>query len=192
MQKLNKKASILLWSIFLSMTIIIAFTSINFQLKQSLSENSSLMTKIEENNNKFLRIHNAIKSNNFSDIELNKIDKLIFEWDNIINQALKKNEKLELKIAYDKEQSDKTSNLTIKINNWWPILYKNTKIEGIITKELTFNTKEEQISIENLWWYSDITITSEKKFENKIKKYKIVSNYWTRVSLKEAWKITIN
>ena len=192
MQKLNKKASILLWSIFLSMTIIIAFTSINFQLKQSLSENSSLMTKIEENNNKFLRIHNAIKSNNFSDIELNKIDKLIFEWDNIINQALKKNEKLELKIAYDKEQSDKTSNLTIKINNWWPILYKNTKIEGIIKKELTFNTKEEQISIENLWWYSDITITSEKKFENKIKKYKIVSNYWTRVSLKEAWKITIN
>jgi hypothetical protein len=40
MQKINKKASILVWSIFLSMTILVAFLSINHQVLTNLKQNN--------------------------------------------------------------------------------------------------------------------------------------------------------
>ncbi|MDR1987336.1 MAG: hypothetical protein LBQ24_00770 [Candidatus Peribacteria bacterium] len=50
MQKLNKKASVLLWSIFLSMTVLIAFISINQQVLNNLKENSNKLISTNEYN----------------------------------------------------------------------------------------------------------------------------------------------
>jgi len=41
MQKIQKKAYILLWSIFLSLTISIAFISISTQINKNLKENNN-------------------------------------------------------------------------------------------------------------------------------------------------------
>ena len=187
MQKIGKKASILLWAIFLSMTLIIAFTSINYQIRQNLQKNLSFAEKVKNNNEKNLILKKAIENNEFDETKLKNNEKIIFEWDNIINKGLKKNETLELKNYWGI-----SSNINIKLIEWWPIYYYNSVIEWIVSKNLTLNTWSWEINIKNIWWYAKVLITNENKFENWFKKYKIITDYWVRSVLKESWEITIN
>lgn len=186
MQNLDKKASILLWAVFLSMIIVIAFTSINYQLRQNLTKNNSLIEKINFENEKNKQIGDIIEKKEFKSVILSNNEKIIFKQDNIITKWFKIDESLSLKVEWEEK-----SNITIKVLEWWPIYYKNPENEWIITKQDTINIKWE-INIENMWWYADITITSENKFENNTKKYKIVREYGTKTIIKETWEITIN
>jgi hypothetical protein len=49
MQKTNKNASILIWAMFLSMIILVAFVSINNQILRNLNENSMIANNKDEN-----------------------------------------------------------------------------------------------------------------------------------------------
>ncbi|MDR0772159.1 MAG: hypothetical protein LBF15_03875 [Candidatus Peribacteria bacterium] len=49
MQKTNKNASILIWAMFLSMIILVAFVSINNQILRNLNENSMITNNKDEN-----------------------------------------------------------------------------------------------------------------------------------------------
>jgi hypothetical protein len=79
MQKLKKKASILLWAIFLSMTILIAFISINYQVSKNLKENAKINEIMNLNNEKNLKINEAKEKKNFDDIKLSNDEIIVFE-----------------------------------------------------------------------------------------------------------------
>jgi hypothetical protein len=57
-QKNNEKASILIWSIFLSLIISISFLSISTKITKNLKNNSKLDSDLEKQN----KINNLIKS----------------------------------------------------------------------------------------------------------------------------------
>ncbi|MDR2411673.1 MAG: hypothetical protein LBD88_03760 [Candidatus Peribacteria bacterium] len=82
MQKLEKNASILLWAIFLSMTILVAFASINYQVSKNLKENAKISEIINLNNEKNLKINEAIENKNFEKIKLSYDEIIVFENNN--------------------------------------------------------------------------------------------------------------
>lgn len=187
MQKLQRNASILLWSIFLSLTIWIAFISISSQISKNLKENIWLKEKININSLKEKKINNAIEANNFDNIELSENELLIFEKNNYYNIWLKNNEEITIKL-------NSNNNMTIRLNNWSPISYVNTSdttINWIVIDRNTFLSWNNEILIKNLWGYSNIDIISEADFETKYKKYKILQKIGNKTINKENWKIQI-
>ncbi len=187
MQKLERNASILLWSIFLSLTIWIAFISISSQISKNLKENTWLKGKINIISLKEKKINDAIETNNFDNIELSDNELIIFEKNNFYNVWLKENQNLKIKLYSN-------SNITIKLNSWAPVSYLNTSnlnINWIITSSSTFNSWNNEIVIKNLWWYSNIDIMSEAGFETEYKKYTILQKIWNKTINKETWKIKI-
>ncbi|NCO31882.1 hypothetical protein GW891_03690 [bacterium] len=85
MQKIDKKASILIWSIFLSLTMSIAFISISSQINSNLKNNNSLNKKIDIKNNINNALIDAIENNNFENKEISNNEILIFEKNNFLN-----------------------------------------------------------------------------------------------------------
>lgn len=187
MQKLQRNASILLWSIFLSLTIWIAFISISTQISKNLKENIWLKDKINIISLKEKKINNAIETNNFNNIELSDNELIIFEKNNYYNIWLKENEEIRIKL-------NSNNNMTIKLNSWAPVSYLNSSfpsINWIIIDKSTFLTWNNQIVIKNLWWYSNLDIISEAGFETNYKKYKILNKIGNKTITKENWKIKI-
>ncbi|MDD2907106.1 MAG: hypothetical protein PHH98_00555 [Candidatus Gracilibacteria bacterium] len=187
MQKIGKNASILLWSIFLSLTMSIAFISISSQISKNLKENSNLNEKISIANKKQNLINEAIETGNFEIVEISNNEILVFEKNNFLNIGLKENEVLRLKVDID-------TNMTIIINDGSPVSYSNTSdsnVNGITSSSNTFSTGVGEILIKNLGLYSNINIFSEGSFEKEYKKYKIVKKVGNKDIIKESSQIKI-
>jgi len=187
MQKLERNASILLWSIFLSLTIWIAFISISSQISKNLKENIWLKDKINIISLKEKKLNEAIETNNFNNIELSDTELIIFEKNNYYNIWLKENEEIRIKLS-------SSNNMTIKLNTWSPVSYLNSSnpsINWIVTSNSTFSSWNNEIVIKNLWWYSNIDIMSEVNFETENKRYKIIEKIGNKVITKENWKFKI-
>ncbi|NVP17645.1 hypothetical protein HUU51_02910 [Candidatus Gracilibacteria bacterium] len=181
MQKIQKNAYILLWSIFLSLIIGISFLSISSQIAKNLKENSELKEKIITNNNINNKIIEAIENNNFEKIELKGNEVIIFEKSNYYKTGLKENEEIYIKTTIN-------GNVTIKINYGSPIYYINNNditINGIINDKETFVSGIGEIYIKNLGGYSNIDIISENNFETKFKRYKIIKKIGNKDVIKE-------
>lgn len=179
MQKLEKRASILLWAIFLSMAIFIAFVSINHQISKNLEENNKISEIISLNNEKNLKINEAIEKD-LANIKLFHDEIIIFE-DNNHQIWLKKWEQIKIKFLEPWE-------LTIKIIEWGPV----ESSSWIISKSGSIISDSwSTISIKNLSWYSRIQFINENKFEKQYKKYKILKKIWDKLVIKESWKIKI-
>lgn len=187
MQKIDKKASILIWSIFLSLTMSIAFISISSQISKNLKNNNDLNEKINIKNDINNALIDAIENNNFENKKISNNEILIFEKNNFLNIWLKNNENITIKFASD-------TNMTIVINSWSPVSYMNTSdsnINWISSSSTTFSTWTWDIIIKNLWNYSNIDIFSEDNFEKQYKKYKIVQKIWNKTIIKQSSKIKI-
>ncbi len=187
MQKIDKKASILIWSIFLSLTMSIAFISISSQINSNLKNNNSLNKKIDIKNNINNALIDAIENNNFENKEISNNEILIFEKNNFLNIWLKNNEEIRLRFANN-------INMTIVINSWSPVSYLNTSysnINWISSSSTTFSTWTWEIIIKNLWLYSNVNIFSEDNFEKQYKKYKIIQKIWNKNIIKQSSEIKL-
>ena len=187
MQKIDKKASILIWSIFLSLTMWIAFISISSQINSNLKNNNSLNKKIDIKNNINNALIDAIENNNFENKEISNNEILIFEKNNFLNIWLKNNEEIRLRFANN-------INMTIVINSWSPVSYLNTSysnINWISSSSTTFSTWTWEIIIKNLWLYSNVNIFSEDNFEKQYKKYKIIQKIWNKNIIKQSSEIKL-
>lgn len=186
MQKISNNASVLIWSIFLSLTIWMVFISISTQISKNLKENNKIKTSISIEKNKEIALQNAIINKDFETIELSQNQVLIFEKSNYLNIWLKEKEEITFKITNQ-------TNINIKINSWSPVEYYHTddNIKKIVSFSETISSNEGEIIIKNLWWYSNITITSENIFETEYKNYKIIEKIWNKNILKEKGKIKV-
>ena len=168
MQKIwTNKGSILIWSTFLSLIILLTFTNISSKINKNLRNNSLF--------NEELNIQNEINSKIkiWTSSTLLNNDKLIFEENNSYTWSLKTSETTEIKF-------NTNSTATINIINWWPIYFNTQTSSWIININKYINTFSWSIYLKNLWWYTKYNIASSNTFITKTKKYKILKTIWNK------------
>jgi len=189
MQKTNIKWSILIWATFLSLIITLTFVSISTNINKNIKNNSDLINEFKLEN----QIKNLINSwsldKHFTSQFLINWDKIIFEPSNKHIESIKDKWIYEWKINID-------SNISIKILEWSPVFYKQWTSSWIVTlwNPNTFtNDWTWSFFIENLWWYSNIQITSDslENYLSKYRKYTIYKKIWNKEIIKTTWKIKI-
>jgi hypothetical protein len=91
MQKNRNIASILLWSIFISMILSILFLSVTTKITKNLKNNNDLIYKLETNE----IIKNQINDKIFKTKKLEENEYLVFESINPLRRTIKNNQTLE-------------------------------------------------------------------------------------------------
>lgn len=186
MQKNNKKASILIWSIFLSLIISITFIWISTKINKNLNNNYSKINNIEINN----EIENIINSWSLNNQTLTNNEKIIFENQNEIIKTIAKNKEYKFKITTD------SSDLEIKIlDSTAPIKYETKNISWNITNSwIVLNTKiinstsSWELIISSMWWYSKINLKNNWILDSQTS-YKIIKTIWNKNIIKTRWII---
>lgn len=178
MQKNNKKASILLWAVMLSLIIAIIFISISTKINKNIKNSSKIQNFIEEKN----KIEIAKTTLIDTDISENKA--IIFQDNKERIFSLKSQEDLSLSFSGTSD-----FNIDIWIINWAEINYFyenawNITNSGIVSSSKSFTWKLDSTNntwnliLKNLWGYSKFKINSENSFETWKKSYKIVTKIW--------------
>jgi len=195
MQKNRQNASILLWSIFISMILSILFLSISTKITKNLKNNDDII----ENS----QIHEIIKKQiaikDFSTIKLKDKEYLLFESIDPLIRNIK--EKKELNILFN---SWNTINLKVEKIYWADIYYETYQwidqnnittlvsswiLSDEINKNLLDNSNNWwKIYLKNLGWESKIKVYSEKSCLPKYINYKIVKVIWNKQLIKEKNK----
>lgn len=187
MKNNNKKASILLWAMILSIIISITFISISTKINQNIKLNENFKN-FNEQENKINILKNTLTN---SWISKNKI--IIFENSNKKIIWLKKWEKKELLFEWDSN-----FNINIWIINWWALKFNyenNWTITSSwiinLTKTFTWildnNNNTWSLQFENLWWSTKFIIESENSYNITNKKYKIIQKVWNIYLNEKKW-----
>ena len=196
MQKRSKKASILLWSIFISIIVSLLFLWISSKVNKNLKNNE----KIFKQDNINYILSEKIKNNDFWKTDLWDNYYLIFEKKDPIIRTIKKNE--EKTFLFN---SWSQINITIKKIYWSPVYYKafkwsdknniNTLISSwIIDSETNFNLLDSsnkwwKLYLKNLWWEARLKINSQNSIIPDYLEYKIVKLIWNTIITKQKNKI---
>ncbi len=181
MQK-NKNASILLWSIFLSLIIASLFIHISTKIWKVIEENRKIENEIKKDREK----NRLLKENNLENINLSKNEKIIFESEKYFEKSLKKDEELNINI-------DKETNINIKLNpeaivNYSTWINLSNMWEKIFLKwEKTVTLGSWSIlQIKNIWWIAKVELFSEKDISFPYKRYKIIKEIGNKIVEKES------
>lgn len=190
MKKNNKKGSILLWAVMLSLIIAITFISISTKINKNIKLSWDLNKFNEEQNSIDLLIKNWDNQN----INWNKT--IIFDDNEEKVFSLKKWEIKEFSFSWASD-----FNIDIWIINWWALNYKYffdwnptssswmINFSEIFTWTLDNTTKTGSLIVENFWWYTSFLIKSENSFDVSDKKYKIVTKIWNNFLNETKWTI---
>lgn len=175
MQKISKKASILIWAIFLSLIISVSFLSISTKITENLKNSGINNKNIDENDNiKNILLYSEKNTENIW-------NKTILIENKKLEKSLKNNENYEIDFI-------KNSIIDLYIMNSSIIKYELiwTKNEsGILTWSLkSYETGTWKLKLNNYSWYTKIKLLSDNKFEIWEKKYKIIENIWTKEIVK--------
>ena len=179
MQKTNKKASILIWAIFLSLIVSVSFISISTKITKNLKNSSNLSLNLEKQN----KINNLLKtSENNTETIWNTT---IYIENKTLKKSLKKDETYTIKFPL-------SSTITLKLTNSWIIKYKLDTENWFLNNtnlEKGFSNKSWDLILENFSWNSSFEIISNNKFEIDERNYKIIEKIWNKEVIKSFWKI---
>lgn len=186
MQKTNNKASILIWSIFLSLVVSLSFVFVSTKINQNLALNTYL-NDFFSNDNKTTEL---VKNNSLWDIWDNS--KLLLETNSI---SLSNWESQIFSFSWS---SDFTWSITIK--EWWPLYFETISYSWSLNNlELTTSTwiisdnksfiftwvldlqyKKTDLIVKNLWANLIFKLETNTEILTSwtIKKYKITKNIW--------------
>lgn len=162
MQKTNTNASILIWSIFLSLIISIGFISISTKIHKSVQGN--------------INFQDTIKNNlSWSSSYLLENETIILENKNLFTLSLKKNQNTTVWFSWSSQEF-----INIDILNGGPVemIYNNTS--QIISENYSFswNVSNIEIDINNLSGYTILNISSNAE---------ILKNNPKSITWKEIW-----
>lgn len=162
MQKTNTNASILIWSIFLSLIISIGFISISTKIHKSVQGN--------------INFQDTIKNNlSWSSSYLLENETIILENKNLSTLSLKKNQNTTVWFSWSSQEF-----INIDILNGGPVemIYNNTS--QIISENYSFswNVSNIEIDINNLSGYTLLNISSNAE---------ILKNNPKSITWKEIW-----
>lgn len=182
MQKTNLHASILIWSIFLSIIISLSFISISTKINKVLRNNQDIQYEIINNN----QLNNILNSDEIVSQQLNDgsflniSDKKSYLW------SLYNNQTKTFSFSWNTLE-----NISIQIQNWSAIKYKydiwdiNQEYNILDSWFVSFsgnlnNDIQSLLTIENLWWYSLVSISSDGDFIAPERFYEIWTKIWNK------------
>lgn len=222
MQKNNKKASILIWAIILSLILSVTFISlsnkINLNLRQNISitKNSEENLKIEDNlkkiENIFIKIKNLALKENITASEKENINKYFDEIEELKN--ISEDKKIEINLKNENFLLENSKNLEIIIPpnsnillnvSWWKINFNSENIisnlslkqkeNSQIESSKNFSSSEffKKIIFKNSSWeYSKISIITADYIISPKKNFRIIEKFWKKEILKKEWFLQIN
>jgi hypothetical protein len=183
MQKTTKNASILIWSIFLSIIISLWFISISTQINKTLKNNQNIQQEINKSN----QVKNILNSSNPSSQQLDDWTYLNISDFNSYIWSLEENETKIFSFS-----GTILNVLEITIKNWWPVKYTyniwslNQEYDILRTWSVSFSwnldnsNSNSNLTIENLWWYTLFQINSDQNFIAPERYYQI----WKKIGNK--------
>lgn len=187
MQKTNKKASILIWSIFLSLIVSLSFVFVSTKINQNILSNISLEDFFSKSNiiNDYVNEglvwniwDNEIVKKEFSSFTLDnwKSLNLLFSWIEDFSWSINLIEwgplYYEL-ISYSWADSSKEYSLS---SSW---ILTDSTIKNF-TWYLNNSYDKASLTLENLWWLATFRINTIKSYEWawNINKFKLTKNIW--------------
>lgn len=202
MQKFNKKASILIYAIFLSLIISIMFIAISNKINLNLKQNKNISQNFDIND----KIENSIKKIEKDLQELVKIPKI---WEKEIKKILENIEKnsqisekinIEIKKNFDFSAEDSTiiilPETRLSTQKGAELKYRENGVsqEKIFDFENPIESEEnlKKINFKNTWSYSKINIISNKFVIKKNMTYYVYENIWNSNVVKTSWTFKIN
>ena len=199
MQKKQASWSILIWSIFLSMFLSLAFLSVSTKLHSTLKNNNSTQKDIATEN----EVNQILKTGNFESKILPNKTQIIFEKNNQTLNTLWENQFHKIRFTWTWSRIAQ-----IEIKNGSELQYSlfrfdNSDYTGnksllesdIITnsKDITIplSTHDEfiEMKLKNLWWYSKYSLRSAENFITQEKKYKVLQKIWNKKIEKSYWEM---
>lgn len=202
MQKFNKKASILIYAIFLSLIISIMFIAISNKINLNLKQNKNISQNFDIND----KIENSIKKIEKDLQELVKIPKI---WEKEIKKILENieknsqiSEKINIEIKKNFDFSAENSTIIIlpetrlSTQKGTELKYRENGVsqEKIFDFENPIESEEnlKKINFKNTWSYSKINIISNKFVIKKNMTYYVYENIWNSNVVKTSWTFKIN
>lgn len=202
MQKFNKKASILIYAIFLSLIISIMFIAISNKINLNLKQNKNISQNFDIND----KIENSLKKIEKDLQQLAKIPKVWEEKIKKILENIEKNSKIDEKINIEIKK-----NFDFSAENSTIIILPETRLstqKGVELKYIESGVSQEEIfdfenpieseknlkkiNFKNTWSYSKINIISNKFVIKKNMTYYVYENIWNSNVVKTSWTFKIN
>lgn len=202
MQKFNKKASILIYAIFLSLIISIMFIAISNKINLNLKQNKNISQNFDIND----KIENSLKKIEKDLHQLAKIPKIWEEKIKKILENIEKNSKIDENINIEIKK-----NFDFSAENSTIIILPETRLstqkgvelkyrESGFSQEEIFNFENpieseknfKKINFKNTWSYSKINIISNKFVIKKNMTYYVYENIWNSNVVKTSWTFKIN
>jgi hypothetical protein len=185
MQKKTIKASILIWSIFLSLIISITFISISTKINKNIKNNHDLKNQI----NTWNEIKNLLKSGSIS---WNHTNQTLESWEEIRFESI-----TPLKSHLKKDQTtyiqfSELSNITINLWYSWAIFYNTIgtlSSSWVIDNTQSINNFSWTLELTNLWWYIDFEVSANTDFLPEYSRYKIIRKIGNKEVIKQQWEI---
>lgn len=166
MQKTSLRASILIWSIFLSLVVTLSFVLISAKVNQNIRLNN-FMEEFIDIDNKINNLTNSGLEWDISDSETLNIIEPIYN--------IKQNDNLVFSFSWNTDFT-----WSIKLKNWWPLYFENYSYSwsysdlinlystGLIyewnilnfTWNLNSTYDRVELSFKNLWWFSSFVFKS--------------------------------
>lgn len=192
MQKTGKNASILIWAIFLSITISLWFISISTQINKTLKNNKNIQQEISQSN----QVKSILKSENPRSQQLDNWFYLSIQDSDTYIWSLKENETKIFLFSWS------TLNLVdISINTGGPIKYKydiwnnNQEYDILTSWNMSFSwnlnnfNTQSTLEIENLGWYTLFEVNSDQNFTSPERYYEVWKKIWNKNVLIESSQI---
>lgn len=192
MQKTGKNASILIWAIFLSITISLWFISISTQINKTLKNNKNIQQEISQSN----QVKSILKSENPRSQQLDNWLYLSIQNSDTYIWSLKENETKIFLFSWS------TLNLVdISINTGGPIKYKydiwnnNQEYDILTSWNISFSwnlnnfNTQSTLEIENLGWYTLFEVNSDQNFTSPERYYEVWKKIWNKNVLIESSQI---
>jgi len=175
----NKKASILIWAIFLSLIISISFLSI----ANKVNNNSKTSKALQENIRNNIKIENNLKSFSWVSFQIQK--QKVYIENKTLNKSLKKYEIFNISFP-------KASTWVLMLTSLWVLHYEFWSDSGFLDKtnsKYIFKNKSWILKLENYSWILWFSLNSNNKFDFQEKKYKITKKIAWKEIIKQVWSL---
>lgn len=169
MQKTNINASILIWSIFLSLIISLGFISISTKIHQNIQNNIDFQNTIKQNISSTGVIVNA------DEISVKEDEKSLTIW-------MKKNESKQFSFLWSSQEF-----INIELLNGWPVEVVYNNSYRLVNESYSFsgNTSNVDITVNNLSWYALLQISSSANIQKDDNGTVVWKKIWNQNIIKQ-------
>ncbi|QFR38973.1 hypothetical protein A9Q91_01935 [Candidatus Gracilibacteria bacterium 28_42_T64] len=182
MQDTHQKASILIWSIFLSLIISIIFINTSSKIGKTIRNNSLISESITSH----YQVQKILNEKNYINTQLDNGENIIFEDNNKYTGVLKVKETSETQFPSINNTID------ISILDGGPIFYSfsNNSASGVVNKSISIIVSQTgSLYLRNLGGHLKYNISSDTDFLTKRKGYKVTKKIGHKEVIKSSTTI---